>query len=186
VFVVFAAVVALACALVSARRVWLATNATAIHPDVLAEALRSLDAERRLELFRDVSVREPRADWERALASALSTDDAEIRAALVNEQLRELDYRLQRWSRVPRVCASISSSFALMLATLVLRGGLAAGADGITEQGVERLLFDALGVAALGMVGTVSSIAAQRCARAIVRARTAETDALVEILGRPS
>ena len=52
------------------------------------------------------------ASWENELLSAFDAD-AITRAGrdgVVNEQLLELDWRGQRWARVPRVCASVATS----------------------------------------------------------------------------
>ncbi len=177
-----AIVVALACVAASARRIWLAANATAIDPDEALAAIKrgGVDA------FRDASKREPAADWERDLLEALDAPDEKARIALVNEQLTELDWRIQRWARVPRVCASIAASFAFLLATLVLRQGLTSdtaflNAD-VAELGVKGLVGDALTVAALGLVGTAFCIAAQSQAKRIAAARTKAADKLVEAL----
>ena len=179
-----AVIVALGCAAASARRLWLAANATAIDPDEALAAVKrgGVDA------LRDAARDEPHADWERELLAALDTADEKARVALVNEQLTELDWRIQRWARVPRVCASIAASFAFLLATLVLRRGLAddtvfANAD-VAELVVKGLVGDALTVAALGLVGTAFCIAAQSQAKRIATARTKSADKLVEALER--
>ncbi len=179
---VLAALVALACVAASTRRLWLAANATAIHPE------EALDAVKRggVEALGDAANREPRADWERDLLEALDAPDEKARVALVNEQLTELDWRIQKWARVPRVCASIAASFAFLLATLVLREGLTnetafLNAD-IAELVVKGLVGDALTVAALGLVGTAFCIAAQSQAKRIAAARTKAADKLVEAL----
>lgn len=179
-----ALLVALACAVASARRVWLAANATALYPDDVLVALAKVERTAELDRLRRLAAEEPSADWERDLLEAMDAP-ANVRAALVNEQLTELDYRLQRWSRVPRVCASIATSFGFMLATLVLREGLADTRELPIEVGelvVRGLVGDALTVAALGMVGTAFCIAAQAEAGRIVKARAASADRLVERL----
>jgi hypothetical protein len=127
---------------------------------------------------------EPNADWERDLLQTLAAPP-ELRVALVNEQLTELDYRLQRWARVPRVCASISTSVGFMLATLVLRTALADAGDVPIEVGelvIRGLVGDALTVGAMGIVGTAFCIGAQGEARRIARARGKGADRLVERL----
>jgi hypothetical protein len=177
-----AAVVALACVAASARRIWLAANATALHPEEALAAVKTRGA----GAFRAAAEREPAADWERDLLAALAASDAQARVALVNEQLTELDWRIQRWQRVPRVCASIAASFAFLLATLVLRQGLAGGAELLDSDAVELvvrgLVGDALSVAALGLVGTAFCIAAQSQSKRIAAARLKAADRLVEAL----
>jgi hypothetical protein len=180
----FAIVVALACAAASARRVWLAANATAFHPDDIVAALAKARGPEAIASLQKLVAAEPSADWERDLLEALAAPP-DVRVALVNEQLTELDYRIQRWSRVPRVCASIATSFGFMLATLVLREGLADTGYVPIEVGelvVRGLVGDALTVGAMGIVGTAFCIGAQSEARRIAKARTAGADRLVERL----
>lgn len=129
--------------------------------------------------------KDPAADWERDLLEALAAPTAQ-RAALVNEQLTELDYRIQRWSRVPRVCASIATSAGFMLATLILRQGLADSSEDVPaevgEMIVNGLVGDALTVGVMGMVGTAFCIGALTEARRIAKAHAAAADRLVERL----
>jgi len=179
-----AVLVALACAAASARRVWFAANATALHPEDVNAALAKAEGREAIEALRALVAKVPDADWERDLVEALSAAP-EVRAALVNEQLTELDYRIQRWARVPRVCASIATSFGFMLATLVLRKGLADTGEVPVEVGelvLRGLVGDALTVGAMGIVGTAFCIGAQSEAKRIARARIAGADKLVERL----
>ena len=179
-----AVLVVLACAAASARRVWFAANATALHPDVVYEALSGASGPASLDALRAVVANEPDADWERDLLATLAAPP-DVRVALVNEQLTELDYRIQRWARVPRVCASISTSVGFMLATLVLRTALADTGDVPIEIGelvIRGLVGDALTVGALGIVGTAFCIGAQSEARRIATAWAAGADRLVERL----
>lgn len=185
--------VAIACAVASARRLWFVTTATAFDPDAVLEALhvrrtskgRAVPADDRvragIEALRQAVIGAPDADWERDLFAALDADDANTRAALVNEQLTELDYRIQRWARVPRVCASIATSFGFLLATLVLRRGLyAADLTGdVGELFVRGLVGDAFTVALFGVVGTAFCIAAQSAAKRLAKRRIEAADALV-------
>lgn len=190
----FAALVAFACAAASARRVWFAANATALHPDDVDRALAAAGgaggeageagAGDGLAKLRALVAKEPSADWERDLLRALDAP-APARVALVNEQMTELDHRIQRWSRVPRVCASVASSFAFMMATLVLRQGLAAADDlssDLAELLIRGLVGDAFTVAAVGMIGTAFCIAAQGEAKRIAKSRVIAADKLVERL----
>ena len=108
-----------------------------------------------------------------------------MRAALVNEQLTELDYRIQRWSRVPRVCASIATSFGFMLATLVLRKGLATPATSRSRSASSSsaVWWETRSPwRAMGIVGTAFCIGAQAEAKRIAKARIAGADKLVERL----
>jgi len=179
-----AALVALACAAASARRVWFAANATVLHPAQVERVIAGSGREETLARLRAVVSAERDAEWERDLLGALAAPAA-ARVALVNEQMTELDYRIQRWSRVPRVCASIASSFAFMLATLVLREGLSDATDLSGDLGellVRGLVGDAFTVAAMGMIGTAFCIAAQQEAKKIAKDRVAAADRLVAVL----
>ncbi|HSO35560.1 MAG TPA: hypothetical protein VLT33_23690 [Labilithrix sp.] len=180
-----AILVALACAAASGRRVWLAANATALHPDVVADALARASGPDAIDRLRALVAREPAADWERDLLEALAAPPA-LRVALVNEQMTELDYRIQRWARVPRVCASITTSAGFMLGTLVLRNGLTTDtsqlSSDVAELVIRGLVADALLVAAMGIIGMAFCIGAQAEARRIAKARTKGADRLVERL----
>ena len=177
--------VALACAAASARRVWFAANATALHPEDIVAALARAKGPEAVAVLRELVATEPAADWERALLGALGAP-TELRIALVNEQLMELDYRIQRWVRVPRVCASITSSAGFMLGTLVLRNGLAADtselSSDVAELIIRGLVADALLVAAMGIIGMAFCIGAQAEARRIAKGRMKGADKLVERL----
>lgn len=180
-----AILVALLCVAASARRLWLAANPTALHPeDVLTFLGRSPDAGA-VERLRDVVKDDPAAEWERDLLAALAAPSAEARVALVNEQLTELDLRMQRWARVPRVCASIATSVGILLGTLVLRAGLAAAGDQdleLTEELVRSVLGDAISVASFGIVGTAFCIGANAQARRMTKERLQAADKMIEKL----
>jgi len=180
-----AILVALACAAASGRRVWLAANATALHPEVIADALGRTKGAGAIARLRALVATMPDADWERELLDALAAPP-ELRVALVNEQLTELDYRIQRWARVPRVCASITTSAGFMLGTLVLRNGLATDttelSSDVAELVIRGLVADALLVAAMGIIGMAFCIGAQAEARRIAKGRTKGADRLVERL----
>lgn len=177
-----AIVVVLTCVAASARRVWFAANATELDPD---EMIAALEARRGPEAIPALVARVRRiaaADWERDLLAAFAAPRS-VRSALVNEQLTELDYRMGRWSRVPRVCARCAVTFGFMLATLVLRRGLGEALP--TDPGeliVKGLIGDALGVAALGFVGTAFCVGAHKEAQRIAKARMKSADRLVELL----
>src|SRR6187549_3846245 len=98
-----AAIVALACALASARRVYYATHATAWHPALLLEAIGKTPDRETIDRLRALADKDERADWERELFAALGHEDEKIRVALVYEQLTELDWRISKWASVPRI-----------------------------------------------------------------------------------
>ena len=165
------------CAYASLRRLWLAADATALDSGELASALRAT-SERRAAwpMIRREIEREPGADWESELIEAIAAP-AVARTALVNEQLAELDYRAQRWGRVPRVCASISSTSGFLLASLAMRAGLAS-----EDMDISAAVLAAINVVTIGLAGTAFCVAAHVRARAMTRARLAATDALVDRL----
>ncbi len=178
-------VMALACVLASGRRLWLAAKPTALHPDDVVAWLGPSPDRSKLEALRAMVADVPDADWERDLLEALAQQSNEARAALVNEQLTELDLRMQRWARVPRVCASVSTSFGILLGTLVLRNGLANAPDLSGEVGelcVRGVFRDAMSGAAFGSVGTAFCIAVHAHARRMTRARLEATDRMIEKL----
>lgn len=175
----------LACVAACVRRLWLAAFPTAIHPDDVVAALGSKPTPASLARVREQIARAPDAEWEQALFAALSVAHEGDRSALVNEQLTELDHRIQRWARVPRVCASIASSVGFLLASLVMRRGLvsAGGAEvEITEGLMLDLVVDAVTVVALGFVGTAFAIGAHAQSRRMSRQRLAAADRMVEAL----
>jgi hypothetical protein len=183
--VVAAVLVAFACVLASARRLWFVAHPTALHPeDVLAALGRSPEPDALAQL-REAVASDPAADWERDLFDALSQPNPEARVALVNEQLTELDLRMQRWGRVPRVCASVATSVGIMLGTLVLRNGLANAGDLTSDLGqrfVRDIVGDAISVASFGVVGTAFCIGAHSHARRMTRERQAAADRMIEKL----
>src|SRR5688572_17425114 len=105
-----AAIVALACALASARRVYYATHATAWHPSLLLDAIGKTPDRATVDRLRALAEADEGADWEREFFAALTVDDEKARTALVNEQLTELDWRISKWASVPRICTRISTS----------------------------------------------------------------------------
>jgi hypothetical protein len=172
-----AAVITLACIAASARRLYFALTAVALDPDELLVALRGDAGRARFPIVADAIRAEPRADFERDLLEAVTTHAGSVRIALVNEQLSELDYRVQRWSRVPRVCASIATSSGFLLASLAMRNALADTSDTID---VNAAVIDAINVAAIGMAGAAFCIAIQLRARKVAQSRLAAADKLVE------
>ena len=156
-----AAIVALACSLASARRMYYATHATAWHPALLLERIgKSPD---------------------RAFVAALTNDDEKVRTALVNEQLTELDWRISKWASVPRICTRISTSFAFLLAALLFRNVLAETED-FSEATMFALVGQGLVIVFLGFAGTTFCIAANRMARSAAKERLKAADAVVERL----
>lgn len=177
-------VVAVLCVAASFRRLWIAIAPTGLDAKTIVEALRG-DAGR--ARFRSVCRALGGGDWERELVDALTKEglDGDARAALVNEQLADLDWRLSRWARVPRVCASVASSAGLLLGALALRAGLTdldlATPDSL-QDALDGAAARALGVVAVGVCGTVWCVALNLHAQRAAKARLAATDQLVERL----
>jgi hypothetical protein len=117
-------IVALICVAASWRRLIVAVAPTSLDPEVLRGALVNVEAQRRL----GDTIGAWREDcWERGLFAAFSEPDPGMRAALVDEHLTELDRLASRWSRVPRVCASIATSSGFLFALVSILGAWAGG-----------------------------------------------------------
>lgn len=113
------------------------------------------------------------APWEKDLLAALEAPVFQ-RSALTNEQLGEFDWRLGRWGRVPRVCASIATSTGFLLGCVALVD--AVGRDG---SDVISGLGPALNALAIGMAGASFCIAVHVRARRLARDRRAAVDEFV-------
>jgi hypothetical protein len=180
---ILAALVAVGCAAACTTRLYFATSATTLHPAVWLAHLRRGEG----EAVARAAERTPGAIWERDLLAALAEPDEGARAGRINEQLGELDFRLARWERVPRVCASIASSSGFLFGSLVLRYGLVAAGNAPAEArrgAIDAVVLQAVNVAVLGMAGAAFAIAAQYRARKAAQAFQRDADALVEALER--
>jgi hypothetical protein len=151
--------VATACIVASARRLAFALAPTSLDPDLLLRALRAMAGPTPASMVRALRSRSD-LGWESDLPASL-TRDGEA------ESLLDLAWRVQRWSRVPRVCASISTSAGFFFACLGVLGGLAA-TEGEVATPVSPALLGALDALAIGMAGTSFCVAvhlrARRCA----------------------
>lgn len=176
-----AAIVALACSLASARRMYYATHATAWHPALLLERIGKSPDRATIDRLKALADGDERADWEREFFAALTNDDEKVRTALVNEQLTELDWRISKWASVPRICTRISTSFAFLLAALLFRNVLAETED-FSEATMFALVGQGLVIVFLGFAGTTFCIAANRMARSAAKERLKAADAVVERL----
>lgn len=170
------AVVALGCVLASARRLVFAVDATSLDPTLLARAFESADAAGRRALRDSLTARADLA-WEHDVFAALAEPSAAARDAALEEQLIELDWRCQRWGRVPRVCASIATSAGFLFASVALMQGLAAPAG--ESPAVRAALFAALDALVVGIAGTVFCAAVHLRTRRVSRDRLAATERLV-------
>jgi hypothetical protein len=176
---VWSALVSSVCVLASARRLTWAVSLTWLDPRLLFEALRESGLEGWGRL-RDAVAACEGAAWESDLFAALEVRDGPSRVALINEQLRELDWRAQRWARVPRVCASVATSTGFFFACIALVRGVAAP---VGESGAS-LVVPALDALAVGIAAAAFCFAVHLRARRIVQARLAETDRLIELVER--
>ncbi len=179
--VLLAALVALGCVLASSRRLYFASNALALHPAAWLAAIERGEGERAVRAAK----KNPRADWERELIEASGDADENSRAARINELLIDLDFRITRWERVPRVCASVASSAGFLFGSLTLRFGLVASsalADDMRSDAINAVVLQAVNVAALGVAGAAFAIAAQVHARRVAKAFHRDVDALVATL----
>lgn len=177
--VALACVVALVCAAASLQRLSFALAPTALDPKLLSDGIAkgnpSLD-----DVERAIS-RVPGADWERDLTRAMRKP-AEERVGDVNEQLLELDQLASRWARVPRVCASVATSFGFLLGSLALREGLL---DPDPEH-IDQLIVRALNVVAVGVAGAIVCVAVHFRAGRAAKSRLVVVDGFVERLEKLS
>jgi hypothetical protein len=180
--------IVLACVVASAARLRFVLTPTGLDPRVL-DRLVSRDRgggttdEARLE---GLAASVPEAEWERGLFRTLRSPPS-ARTALVNEQLTELDHRVKRWARVPRVCASICTSSGFLLAAMVLRSTVADEASDSMTEGraiVDTAVFRAIDVVAVGLAGAAFCVAIQMRARSAAAATMLAYDRLVQRLER--
>jgi hypothetical protein len=170
------ALVAIACVLASARRLALAVQPTWLDPSLLAKALEGEPLAAWVKL-REVIATCERGTWENELLAVLDVADEGSRIALVNEHLRELDWRMQRWARVPRACASIATSAGFLFACLAVLRGLA-----LPTEEANAVLVSAVDALCVGIAGTSFCAAVHLRARRVATERLAATDRLVERL----
>jgi len=184
VFRIVAALIALSCVAASLHRVRIVLGATALDTQVVLETLRRRPKHEWVPVFASLASGTPMGSFERDLADALRAPRAK-RAALVHAALRELDFELGRWLKVPRLCASISTSGCLFVGTMILRAALVSGDvfdTDLTELVTVGLAGRALDVAATGVVGAATCIALHGASLRLKRAEAAAADGLVEAL----
>jgi hypothetical protein len=175
------ALVATACALASARRLAQAVAPTFLDAGLLSEALAGDDAKALWRKMGDAIGTDERLGWERGLFEAFASRDRRTMDGLLNEQLLDLDGRVQRWARVPRASASIALSAGFLFASVTLLRGLAVAAEG--DMGaVPGALASALGALTIGVAGASFCIAVHVRAVRAVGQRLAGTDRLVNRL----
>lgn len=165
------AIIALGCVIASAQRLVWALCPTRFDMRLLTAALHG-DLVASARKLRAAMADSPRGgcDWTASVLDTLQEPAKATRDALLSEQLTEYDGLAQRWSRVPRVCASISTSAGFLFASIALIKDLSTLDAGSGAAGVETALFSALDALAVGVAGT------SFCAAVHVRARRAARD----------
>ncbi|MDP9035421.1 MAG: hypothetical protein M3O50_11495 [Myxococcota bacterium] len=163
--------VAVACAIASVRRLIWAVAPSSLDPHLLISALDP-DSSRSWPALRDAVLERDDVEWERQLFVALSEPDGSARAAFVNEQLTELDWRVHCWARVPRVCASIAMSSGFLFGCIALLRTLSLGIEA-AGQPASASLVSAVDALAVGIAG------ASFCAAIHLRARRAAQERTV-------
>lgn len=174
--VALACVVAVVCAAASLQRLAYALAPTVLDPRILTDAIAT--SKPSLEDLQKAIAIEPSADWEANLLVAMRRP-ANVRTAEVNEQLLELEQRASRWARVPRVCASVATSFGFLLGSLALRNALL---DPNAPEHFDVLVMQALNVVAVGIAGAIVCIAVHFRAGKAAKSRLRIVDGLVERL----
>jgi hypothetical protein len=164
--------------LASARRLAWVVAPTWTNPRLLADALTSPQGPAIVAGLRDAAARDERLAWEGGVLSAIDEHDVRARAARLNEQLSELDWRAQRWSRVPQVCARVAASAGFLFGTIAVIVGLGDDTPGASRAA----LVSALDAAAIGIAGTAFCVAIHLRARRALRERLAGADRLVDQL----
>jgi hypothetical protein len=178
VLVLLSALVASCCVLASARRLAWAVAPTSLDGSVLLSVLQGDGAKSRWERLRLALVAAPGQVWERDLVLALAEDNPRARDAQVVQQLLELDWRSQRWARVPRVCASIASSAGFLFGSIALLRGLDMP-EGSADLAAGDALVAALDALTVGIAGTSFCVAVHVRTQSVVRERVATEERLV-------
>jgi hypothetical protein len=178
----FSAIVAMLCTAASLCRLRWAVEPTALDPAALRRVFAAEDGWAVVSRLREALAGNRELAWEHELLAAFTEPTAAAREARVNEQLTELDGRAERWSRVPRVCASIATSAGFLFATITLLRTMAPAVSAVSSVSsvsrdrrsdeVVASLAPALDTLAVGIAG------ASFCAAVHVRARTARRQRL--------
>lgn len=165
------AAIALGCVLSSARRLVWASCPTRFDTRLLSAAL-GRDVMRNAAKLRDAIVESDRAVWEEAVLAALTENSAAARDARLGEELTEFERLAYRWSRVPRVCASVASSAGFLFASISLIHDLSAFDPAATgAAGLQAAVSSALDALAIGLAGAAFCAAVHLRARRAVRER---------------
>ena len=176
-WVALSALVSCACVVSCLRRLSWVVSPVGVDPRLLAKHLSKpgVDASLLGAALGDA----PEMAWERELFAAFGCSDLAERDALVNEQLLELQWRVERWTRVPRVCASIASSSAFLFASISLIEGLSALRP---LEDVGSAVFPALDALSIGLAGASFCVAVHVRARRVAREWLTAADRLVSLM----
>lgn len=167
-----AALVAVGCCVASARRLALAVAPTSLDPRVLLEALSREDASTWTSMRDELAALQ--APWESDVFAAFALPSEAEREAALDEQLLELQWRAQRLSRVPRVCASVATSAGFLFACVAVLQGFSDA-----EPDTTSTLMAALDSLTVGVAGMSFCAAVHLRARRIVRERLAAIERLI-------
>jgi hypothetical protein len=167
-----AALVAVLCCVASARRLAVAVAPTSLDPKLLLDALSREDA-RTWPRIRDTLLALG-VPWESDVVAAFTLDSEAAREACLDEQMLELEWRSQRLSRVPRVCASIATSAGFLFASVAVLHGLSD-----PEPDTTRTLMTALNSLTVGVAGMSFCVAVHLRARRVLRERLASIQRLI-------
>lgn len=177
------ATVALGCVLASTRRLVWALCPTPFDARLLSAALGA-EAPRNAAKLCEALGASVHADWEVAVLRAAAEPSTDARNALLSEQLTEFDGLAQRWSAVPRVCASMATSAGFLFASIGLIRDLSTFDPASTgPDAMQSALFAALDALAIGVAATSFCAAVHVRARRAARERTEAAERLVEKLG---
>ncbi len=185
---VLSGVVALACALASARRLAWATAPVGLDLRLLDDALAARPSVASVRALRGAMGEDPAFAWEAALLDAFAAVDDRLRGGLLGECMLDLQGLTGRWARVPRVCASVATSTGFLAATIVLLDSLGGPAPGPgpgdtgPSGALHAAMASAVGAFALGLAGAAFCGAAHVRARRAVARRLEETARLVDRL----
>ncbi len=173
------ALVALGCIAAASRRLVWAVAPTSLDPAAVLSALKAAPPSGRRALCEAIAARED-LDWERDVVRASREADPAARDALLGEQVLELDWRVARWSRVPRVCASIATSAGFLFASVAMLRGLSLPPSDSDPDWLRSVLVSALDALAIGIAGTSFCVAVHLRARRATRERIAAAERLVD------
>jgi hypothetical protein len=178
----------MACIAASARRLAWSIAPTPLEPRLLLKALEG-DGDHAIRRgLQQAFAADNRFVWERELFAAFEEADDRARDARVNEQLLEFEGRTGRWSRVPRVCASVGTSAGLLLASLAMVNGLAlpAGEEGVGGTAIREAMSSALAALSFGVAAASFCVATHVRAARVCRERRAAIDQLAVRLAAPA